>query len=163
MVRIAFMRHAGVMPDLPMPLRAALGLVATAMDEARRLPDRAIELPMLAVGTVLQVSMRAQQRYAELVARGDEWIGSQQVSDEPPEWARFDDPADGHATGDAATGDAGTTDSAAAPDTAPAEDVAAEGTGEGGAAESGAERAAPKSVPAPRHTEPSRFDTVDDD
>jgi hypothetical protein len=118
------------MPDLPMPFRAALGLVATAMDEARRLPDRAIELPMLAVGTVLQVSMRAQQRYAELAARGDELINGHQVSDEPPEWANFDDPVD-----DAV------------------DDVA----------QAGAERTAPKSVPAPRHTEPSRFDTVDDD
>lgn len=114
------------MPDLPMPFRAALGLVATAMDEARRLPDRAIELPMLAVGTALQVSMRAQQRYAELAARGDELISRQQVSDEPPAWATFDEPV---------------TDSTdtAAPETAP------------------------KSVRAPRHTEPSRFDTVDDD
>jgi hypothetical protein len=94
MVRIARMRHAGVMPDLPMPFRAALGLVATAMDEARRLPDRALELPMLAVGTVLQVSMRAQQRYAELVARGDELISRQQVGDEPPAWATFDEPVD---------------------------------------------------------------------
>ena len=32
---------------LPGPLRAAVGLVATAADEAKHLPDRAIELPML--------------------------------------------------------------------------------------------------------------------
>jgi hypothetical protein len=79
------------MPSLPMPLRAALGLVATVMDEARHLPDRAIELPMLAVSSALQVSLRAQQRYARLAARGDELL-SGRAPEEPPEWARFDEP-----------------------------------------------------------------------
>ena len=46
------------------PVRAAVGLVAVAADEARTLPDRAIELPVLAVSTALQMSLRAQQRYA---------------------------------------------------------------------------------------------------
>lgn len=80
------------MPQLPTPFRAALGLVATAMDEARHLPDRAIELPMLAVSTALQMSLRAQQRYAHLTARGDELLSRREVTDEPPEWARFDAP-----------------------------------------------------------------------
>ena len=80
------------MPQLPTPLRAALGLVATALDEARSLPDRAIELPMLAVSTALQLSLRAQQRYAHLAARGDELLNRQEVTDEPPEWATFDAP-----------------------------------------------------------------------
>ena len=65
------MGHCGVM-HLPAPIRAAVGLVATAADEARHLPDRALELPMLAVSTALQVSLRAQQRYAQLAARGDQ-------------------------------------------------------------------------------------------
>ena len=64
------MGQAGVM-HIPAPLRAAVGLVVTAADEARRLPDRALELPMLAVSTALQASVRAQQRYARLTARGD--------------------------------------------------------------------------------------------
>jgi hypothetical protein len=80
------------MPQLPTPLRAALGLVATAMDEARNLPDRAIELPMLAVSTALQMSLRAQQRYAHLAAKGDELLNRREVTDEPPEWATFDAP-----------------------------------------------------------------------
>jgi hypothetical protein len=92
MVRIASMGQAGVMPQLPTPIRAALGLVATAMDEARNLPDRAIELPMLAVSTALQMSLRAQQRYAHLAAKGDELLSRGEVSDEPPEWAQFDAP-----------------------------------------------------------------------
>jgi hypothetical protein len=80
------------MPQLPTPLRAAIGLVATAMDEARHLPDKAIELPMLAVSTALQVSLRAQQRYAHLAARGDELLNRRETTDEPPPWATFDEP-----------------------------------------------------------------------
>lgn len=82
------------MPSLPMPFRAALGLIATAADEARHLPDRAIELPMLAVSTALQLSLRAQQRYASLAARGDEVLSRRRTGDEPPEWATFDEPID---------------------------------------------------------------------
>jgi hypothetical protein len=81
------------MPQLPSPLRAAIGLVATAMDEARHLPDKAIELPMLAVSTALQLSLRAQQRYARLTARGDELLNRRETTDEPPPWATFDEPA----------------------------------------------------------------------
>jgi hypothetical protein len=75
-----------------MPFRAALGLVAAAMEEARHLPDRAIELPMLAVSQVLQVSLRAQQRYASLAAKGDDFLSRRQTTDEPPAWATFDEP-----------------------------------------------------------------------
>jgi hypothetical protein len=79
-------------PSIPMPLRAAAGLAATAIDEARRLPDRLVGLPVLAVSTALQVSLKAQQRYAELVARGDHLLeqlrGQQQGT---PDWVRFDE------------------------------------------------------------------------
>ena len=82
------------MPSLPTPFRAAVGLVAAALDEARHLPDRAIELPMLAVSSALQLSVRAQQRYARLTARGDQVLSGNTVSDEPPAWATFDGPVD---------------------------------------------------------------------
>jgi hypothetical protein len=77
---------------LPAPLRAAVGLAATATDEARRLPERALELPMLFVSTALQASVRAQQRYARLTARGDAVLNRKHPTDEPPEWATFDEP-----------------------------------------------------------------------
>jgi hypothetical protein len=64
------------------------------LDEARHLPDKAIELPMRAVSRALQLSLRAQQRYAALAARGDDVIAGRQVRDEPPEWATFDGPVD---------------------------------------------------------------------
>jgi hypothetical protein len=81
------------MPSLPSPVRAALGLAATLLDEARTLPDKAIELPMLAVSKTLQLSLKAQQRYSALEARGDEVLSGRQATDEAPEWATFDPPA----------------------------------------------------------------------
>jgi len=80
------------MAPLPTPVRAALGLAANAVDAARTLPDRVVELPVLAVSTALQVSLRAQQRYTELALRGDELIGRLHAPpEEPPSWATFDD------------------------------------------------------------------------
>ncbi len=86
------MGHPGVMPPLPSAVRAALGLAATLVDEAKTLPDKAIELPMLAVSKTLQFSLRAQRRYSALAARGDELLAGRQTTDEPPEWAVFDEP-----------------------------------------------------------------------
>ena len=82
------------MPPLPMPFRVALGLVATARQEAKNLPDKVIELPMLAVSTALQLSLRAQQRYAHLAAKGDELLAGRSTTDEPPPWATFDAPVE---------------------------------------------------------------------
>ncbi len=87
------MRHAGGMSQLPSPLRAALGLVVTTINNARTLPAKIIELPVLAVSTALQASLRAQQRYAELEMRGDELLGRlRPAPDDAPEWATFDEP-----------------------------------------------------------------------
>jgi hypothetical protein len=78
--------------QFPGPVRAVVGLLANAAEEAKHLPDRAIELPMLAVSTALQMSLRAQQRYARLAARGDEVLNRRPPGDEPPPWATFDEP-----------------------------------------------------------------------
>ena len=80
--------------QLPTPFRAALGVVAIARDVVQNFPDKAIELPMLAVSTALQMSLRAQQRYAELAAKGDALLAGRSIGDEAPAWARFDDPVD---------------------------------------------------------------------
>ena len=80
------------MAQIPTPLRAALGLVANAIEGARTLPDKAVELPVLAVSTALQFSLRAQQRYAEFTLRGDEVLSRMRgLPEEPPSWATFDD------------------------------------------------------------------------
>ena len=78
--------------QLPGPVRAFVGLLAATAEEAKHLPDRAIELPMLAVSSALQMSLRAQQRYARLAARGDDVINRRSATDEPPSWATFDSP-----------------------------------------------------------------------
>jgi hypothetical protein len=123
------------MPSLPSPVRVAIGLAAAIADEAKTLPDRAIELPMLAVSRALQLSLRAQQRYAELAARGEQILATRQVTDEPPPWATFDDPVD---------------------DAAPATVQSL--------ADRPARRARPrKTVHAPRNAAPSPFDAVGDE
>jgi hypothetical protein len=86
------------MPNLPTPLRAALGLAATAVDEARKLPETLPQavttVPLMAVSSAMQASLKVQQRIATLAARGDEVLSQLRGSStEPPSWATFDDDA----------------------------------------------------------------------
>jgi hypothetical protein len=178
--------------QLPGPVRALVGLVASAADEAKHLPDRAIELPMLAVSTALQMSLRAQQRYARLAARGDDVLHRRPTTDEPPPWATFDDPVsvDGlRAIGlddpDAAQRARaasqlldellGKHDAAApaaappaakqppAPKKAPAKRAAAKkAPAKKTTARKSSGAQAGKTINPPRHTSPSRFDTVEE-
>ena len=116
---------------LPSTVRAYVGILATACDAVRRLPTRIVEMPMLVVSSTLQASLRVQQRYAGLVARGDEVLQRDDPSDEAPEWATFDEPVDDSALRTAA-------DNA-------------------GAAQTPAPKVRSK-VNAPRHAPPSAFD-----
>lgn len=75
---------------IPPPLRAAAGLAALTIDAARKVPQQLVGLPVLAVSTALQASLKAQQTYAALIARGDEVLGQLRRGDDAP-WARFDD------------------------------------------------------------------------
>jgi hypothetical protein len=78
-------------PPLPLPVRLAAGLVATAVEQARDLPRLALELPVTAVSQALQASMRVQQKVTELAIKGDRVLGvGPQIEDEPA-WATFDD------------------------------------------------------------------------
>jgi hypothetical protein len=80
------------MPHIPTPIRAALGLAATAVAEARKLPETLPQLPVTAVSTAMQASLRVQQHIATLAARGDEVISQLRgTSPEPPSWATFDE------------------------------------------------------------------------
>ena len=81
---------------IPPPLRAAAGLAALTIDAARKVPQQLVGLPVLAVSTALQASLKAQQTYAGLIARGDEVLGQLRRLEDAP-WARFDedDPAAG--------------------------------------------------------------------
>ena len=112
------------MAPIPTPVRAALGLMASAVESARTLPDRVVELPVLAVSTALQVSLRAQQRYAELTLRGDELIGRLHgPPEEPPAWATFDDEGTDAPPADAPPPDAAAAGAASAADTPPPPDI----------------------------------------
>jgi hypothetical protein len=196
--------------QLPGPVRAFVGLLAATADEAKHLPDRAIELPMLAVSSALQMSLRAQQRYARLAARGDDVINRRPAGDDPPSWATFDDPIapdDLRAVGlndpdpaqraraasqllDELLGGVGASSAAAELRAAPAPAAPtgqSNSTSKKPAAKKPAAKKAParktaakkqpakratktsgtdkatKAINAPRHTAPSRFDTVEDD
>jgi hypothetical protein len=124
------------MPPLPSPFRATVGLIATIADEARHFPDKALELPMLAVSTALQMSLRAQQHYAQLTARGDEVLNHTPVTDDAPPWANFDPPV---GLADLASDGPGT-----------------DGDGDG-------DRPPLKSVRRPRAAKPSAFDAIGDE
>jgi hypothetical protein len=75
---------------IPPPLRAAAGLAALTIDAARKVPQQLVGLPVLAVSTALQASLKAQQTYAGLIARGDDVLGQLRRHEDAP-WARFDE------------------------------------------------------------------------
>jgi len=79
------------MKPLPMPIRIAAGLVATAFEEVQELPRKITELPVTAVSQALQASMRLQQRVTELAIKGDRALGALRPVPETPTWARFDE------------------------------------------------------------------------
>ena len=59
---------------VPTPLAAALGIVPTAIETARRVPAKVVQLPLLAISTALTRWAEAQQRYDELAARGERFV-----------------------------------------------------------------------------------------
>jgi hypothetical protein len=84
--------------EIPEVVRAAAGLAATVLDEARKLPETLPGLPVRILGLAMQQAMKVQQQYAGLVARGDELFTGIRGDDEPG-MATFDDDAPAAATG----------------------------------------------------------------
>lgn len=97
------------MSPLPMPLRIAAGLAATAVEQARELPRLVVEFPVTAVSQALQASMRVQQKVTELAIKGDKALGSFSQAEEAPAWAVFDDEIDDEVDGPATNGRAAVT------------------------------------------------------
>ncbi|MBA3368797.1 MAG: lipid droplet-associated protein [Geodermatophilaceae bacterium] len=92
--------------DIPEPIRAAAGLAATVLDQARQLPSAVTGLPVKVAGLAMQTSLRLQQRYAGLIVKGDEVLTQISRTEEAdPPWATFDDDVVGVA--DAVTEDIG--------------------------------------------------------
>jgi hypothetical protein len=79
------------MKPLPLPVRLAAGIVATAVEQARDLPRQLAELPITAVSQTLQAGMRVQQKVTELAIKGDRALSVLQPVEEKPSWATFDD------------------------------------------------------------------------
>lgn len=86
------------MSPLPMPVRIAAGLAATAVEQVRELPRLVVEFPVTAVSQALQASMRVQQKVTELAIKGDKALGAFGQAPEAPAWATFDDEVDDSAT-----------------------------------------------------------------
>src|SRR3712207_6851128 len=76
--------------EIPEVIRAAAGLAATVLDEARRLPQTLPGLPVRLIGLAMQQAMKVQQQYAGFVARGDELFTGLRGENEPG-LATFDD------------------------------------------------------------------------
>ena len=60
--------------SIPTPLAAALGLVPTVLGGVRRLPGRAVQLPVLAVSSALSGAVAARREYDDLAERGERLI-----------------------------------------------------------------------------------------
>lgn len=82
------------MKSLPLPLRVAAGLAATAVEHARDLPAKLAGLPVTVASQALQMSMRVQQQVTELAIKGDEVLAGLRPVEETPDWATFDEDLD---------------------------------------------------------------------
>jgi hypothetical protein len=87
------------MKSLPLPLRLAAGLAATAVERARDLPGQIVGLPVTVASQALQASMRLQQHVTELAIKGDQALAALRPVEETPEWATFDEDVDGYNLG----------------------------------------------------------------
>src|SRR3954453_14240447 len=76
--------------EIPELVRAAAGLAATVIDEARKLPQTLPGLSVRLAGLAMQTAMKVQQSYSGLVARGDE-IFTGIRGEQEPGLATFDD------------------------------------------------------------------------
>ena len=79
------------MRPMPLPVRVAAGLVATALEQARKVPEQLAELPVTAASRVVQAGMRVQQRITKLAIKGDEVFAMFRPAQDTPPWARFDE------------------------------------------------------------------------
>ncbi|GAB3871504.1 lipid droplet-associated protein [Kibdelosporangium lantanae] len=87
----AGLRQAMRMTSLPLPLRVAAGLAATAIERARELPEKIAGLPVTVASQAMQLSMRVQQEITALAIKGDEALAAFRPVEDSPEWATFDE------------------------------------------------------------------------
>lgn len=82
------------MRSLPLSVRVAAGLAATAIESVRKVPGQLAELPVTAASHVVQAGMRLQQRVTELAIKGDDVLSLFRPVQDTPPWARFDEDDD---------------------------------------------------------------------
>jgi hypothetical protein len=79
------------MSHLPLPVRVAVGLALTAVEQARKLPEQLADFPVTAASRAVQAGMRVQQRVTELAIKGDEVFSLLRPVEDTPSWATFDE------------------------------------------------------------------------
>ncbi|WP_405161004.1 lipid droplet-associated protein [Nocardia sp. NBC_01499] len=88
----------------PFLARVAAGAAVYAIEETRRLPTAAMNLPITAISQMLQTTMHVQQFVTSLALKGDavfDRLGNN--PEEQPEWATFDEDLDTEQTPSGAT------------------------------------------------------------
>ncbi|QBS41205.1 lipid droplet-associated protein [Nocardia sp. CS682] len=79
----------------PFLARVAAGAAVYAVEETRRLPTAAMNLPITAISQLLQTTMHVQQFVTSLALKGDAVFDRLANSpEEQPEWATFDEDLD---------------------------------------------------------------------
>jgi hypothetical protein len=94
------------MSHVPLPVRVAVGLVVTAVEQARKLPEQLSDLPVTAASRAIQAGMRVQQRLTELAIKGDQVFSLFRPVEDTPQWARFDEDDEPQQSGTKATASA---------------------------------------------------------
>ncbi|MGH3869570.1 MAG: lipid droplet-associated protein [Pseudonocardiaceae bacterium] len=79
------------MSHVPLPVRVAMGLLVTAIEQAGKLPEQLAGLPVTAASHAVQAGMRMQQRVTELAIKGDQVFSLFHAVEDTPAWARFDE------------------------------------------------------------------------
>ncbi len=79
------------MSHVPLPVRVAVGLMITAVEQARKLPEQLADLPVTAASHAVQAGMRVQQRVTALAIKGDQVFSLFRPVEDTPAWARFDE------------------------------------------------------------------------
>ncbi|HET9116683.1 MAG TPA: lipid droplet-associated protein [Pseudonocardiaceae bacterium] len=103
------------MSHVPLPVRVAMGLVISAVEQARKLPEQLAELPVTAASKAVQAGMRVQQRVTELAIRGDQVLALLRPVEDTPPWAKFDEDGEPPRPGTETTADASNQANSGAP------------------------------------------------
>lgn len=93
------------MATAPYGVRLLVGAAVSAIEETRKLPQTILMYPMTMASQVAQMVMKVQQDLADLAIKGDSALENLfPPSDEKPDWATFDEDAEGQSPPPAGAG-----------------------------------------------------------